>query len=88
MNNTPVGTGDGFEVVVGDDGGLMVPADELASHGAGFSPTLIPTQQAAERKPMAGALAGSVSVEAVEELIQGLEHAKAERVAYYRRTAG
>jgi hypothetical protein len=36
---------------------------------------------------MAGALAGSVPVETVVELIECLGEAKAERVAYYSRTA-
>lgn len=90
MTNTPAGSGDGFEVVVGSDGALTVPAAELASHGVrpGAHLRLVPAQQAAAgRKRMAGALAGSVPVEVVEELIQGLEEAKAERVAYYSRIA-
>ncbi len=40
-----------------------------------------------ERKRMAGALADSVSPEAVEALIQGLEESKAERAAYYGEAA-
>jgi hypothetical protein len=90
MSNTPAGTGDGFEVVVGNDGALTVPAAELASRGVrpGAHLRLVPAQQrVAERKRMAGALAGSVPVEAVEELIECLEEAKAERVTYYSRTA-
>jgi hypothetical protein len=90
MTNTPAGTGDGFEVVVGSDGALTVPAAELARHGVrpGAHLRVVPEQQpAGERKRMAGALAGSVPAEAVEELLQGLEQAKAERVAYYSGTA-
>jgi hypothetical protein len=88
MTNTPAGTGDGFEVVVGSDGGI--PADELARHGVrpGAHLRVVPEHESAgERKRMAGALAGSVPAEAVEELLQGLEQAKADRVAYYSGTA-
>ena len=90
MTNTPAGTGDGFEVVVGSDGVLTVPAAELARHGVrpGTHLRLVPEQQSTgERKRMAGALAGSVPAQAVEQLLQGLEEAKAERVAYYSGTA-
>jgi hypothetical protein len=90
MSNTPADTGDGFEVVVGNDGALTVPADELARHGVrpGAHLRVVPEEQPArERKRMAGALAGSVPAEAVEDLLQGLEQAKAERVAYYSGTA-
>src|SRR4051794_13757216 len=91
MTNTSAGTGDGFEVVVGSDGALTVPAAELARHGVrpGAHLRLVPDedQPTGERKRMAGALAGSVPAEAVEELLQGLEQAKAERVAYYSGTA-
>lgn len=84
------GSDDGFEVVVGSDGALTVPAAELASRGVrpGTYLRLVPAQQpVAQRRRMAGALTGSVPVETVEELIGCLEEAKAERVAYYRRTA-
>jgi len=90
MTNTPAGTGNGFEVVVGSDGALTVPAAELARHGVrpGAHLRLVPEQQPrGERKRMAGALAGRVPAEAVEELLQGLEQAQAERVAYYSGTA-
>jgi hypothetical protein len=92
MTNTPAGTGNGngFEVVVGSDGALTVPAAELARRGVrpGAHLRLVPEEQlTGERKRMAGALAGSVPAEAVEELLQGLEQAKAERVAYYSGTA-
>lgn len=89
MSNTPAGRAGGFEVVVGNDGALTVPAAELASRGVrpGAHLRLVPARQpTAERKRMAGALAGSVPVETVEELIECLEEAKAERVAYYSRT--
>ena len=90
MTNTPAGTGNGFEVVVGSDGALTVPAAELARRGVrpGAHLRLVPEEQpTGEPKRMAGALAGSVPAEAVEELLQGLEQAKAERVAYYSGTA-
>ena len=86
MSTTPVSSDDGFEVVVGSDGALTVPAAELARHGVrpGAHLRLMPEQRpVGERKRMAGALADSVSPEAVEALIQGLEESKAERAAYY-----
>jgi hypothetical protein len=89
MTNTPAGTGDdGFDVVVGSDG--TVPATELARHGVrpGARLRVVPEQPpAGKRNRMAGALAGSVPAEAVEELLRGLDEAKAERVAYYSGTA-
>jgi len=89
MTNTPAGTGDdGFDVVVSNDG--TVPAAELARHGVrpGARLHVVPEQPpAGERKRMAGALAGTVPDEAVEDLLRGLEQAKAERVAYYSGTA-
>jgi hypothetical protein len=90
MSTTPVSSGDGFEVVVGSDGVLTVPAAELARHGVrpGAHLRLVPEERpAGERKRMAGALAGSVPPEAVEALIRGLDESKAERVAYYGETA-
>jgi hypothetical protein len=89
MTNTPAGTDDGgFDVVVGSDG--TVPAAELARRGVrpGARLHVVPEQPpTGERKRMAGALAGSVPAEAVEELLRGLDEAKAERVAYYSGTA-
>ncbi|GEL18357.1 hypothetical protein [Pseudonocardia asaccharolytica] len=65
------------------------PASELAR--LGLRPCahlrLVPEQRPAERKRMAGALAGTVSAEAVEALIRGLDEAKAERVAQYSEAA-
>lgn len=86
MSNTPAGSDDSFEVVVGSDEALIVPAAELASHGVrpGAHLRLAPVQQPeAERRRMAGALAGKLPAEAVEDLIKGLEQGKAERAAYY-----
>jgi hypothetical protein len=67
-----------------------VPATELARHGVrpGARLRVVPEQPpAGKRKRMAGALAGTVPDAAVEELLQGLEQAKADRVAYYSGTA-
>lgn len=90
MSATTAGT-DGSEAVVGSDGALTVAAAERVSRPAsGAHPPLIPAwQPEAERNlTAAGALAGQVPVEAVEELLQSLDDVKAERAARYGRTAG
>lgn len=74
---------DGFHVVVADDGSL--PATELARLGLGPGARLrlVPEQRPARRGRMAGALAGKVSPDAVDDLLRGLDAAKAERIAAY-----
>jgi hypothetical protein len=74
---------DGFHVVVAADGSL--PSSELARLGVGPGEHLglVPEQRPARRRS-AGALANTVSGEAVEALVRGLDEAKAERAAYYR----
>jgi hypothetical protein len=81
---TAAGDAEGFHVVVADDGSL--PTRELARLGVapGEHLRLIPEQRPAVRRRSAGALANSVSAEAVEALVRGLDEAKAERSAYYR----
>jgi len=81
MSSTPApGYADGFHVVVAEDGSL--PARELARLGLhpGAHLRLIPNSD----RPRAGAPAATVPAEAVDALIQGLDEAKAERIASYR----
>ncbi len=87
--NTPAHPNDGFEVIVGGDGTLTVPAAELARHGVlpGTHLRLIPEQRHRRPKRLTGALADMVAPGAVEQLIRGLDESKAERVARYTETA-
>lgn len=82
--STTAGPDDGFDVVVGSDGTLNVPAGELARHGLrpGAHLRVVPEQRAGKRKSMLGALAGTLPPEAVDDLVRGLDEAKAERIAY------
>jgi hypothetical protein len=90
MADWPAGKGDGFDVVVGTDG--TVPAEELARHGVGPGDHLrvmIRTRvdvgpdtqgeqgQERPRKSMRGALAHTVTPEAVDALIAALAETKA-----------
>jgi hypothetical protein len=83
MSHEPANNDDGFHVVVAEDGSL--PAGELAR--LGFRPgahlRLVPEQPATKHKSMAGALKDAVPPEAVEDLLRGLDEAKAERIAYF-----
>jgi hypothetical protein len=93
MTNTPAGTGDGFEVVVGSDGALTVPADELARHGVrpGAHLRLVAEgegqthdEQGDERprhKSMRGALAHMVTPEDVDAFVEALAETKADRIS-------
>lgn len=84
MSTTPAnGDGEGFHVVVADDGRL--PASELARLGLGPGSRLqvVPEHRSGRRKSMLGALAGTLPPEAVDDLIRGLDAAKAERIAYF-----
>jgi hypothetical protein len=74
-----------LKVIVGEDGILTVPAVELARHGVGSGAHLwiMPEQRGGERRSMLGALKEAVPPEAVEDLLRGLDAAKAERIADY-----
>jgi len=75
---------EGFEAVVGKDGVLTVPADELARHGVrpGTHLRLIPERQAsAPRRRVRGALAGVVDASALDAFEAAMDEAKAERIA-------
>jgi hypothetical protein len=61
--------GDGFEVIVGTNGSLSVPTDELARHGVRPDAHLRLVQVPQPRTPrrrMRGALAESVDAEALD----------------------
>jgi hypothetical protein len=96
MTNTPAGTGDGFELVVGSDGALTVPADELARHGVrpGAHLRVVAESEAhastdthneqghqRPRKSMRGALAHMVTPEDVDAFVEALAETKAERIS-------
>jgi hypothetical protein len=82
MTNTRAGTDDGFEVVVGNDGTLTVPAAELARHGMrpGAHLRLVPEHQStAERKRTADAPAGGSAGEAEQHAPLNEEHGSSGR---------
>jgi hypothetical protein len=97
MTNTPAGTGDSFEVVVGSDGTLTVPASELARHGVrpgahlrlvaqseGHASTDTHGEQGHQRprvKSMRGALTHMVTPEDVDAFVEALAETKAERIS-------
>jgi hypothetical protein len=97
MTNTPAGTGDGFEVVVGSDGALTVPAAELARHGVrpGAHLRVVAESEAhgnadthdeqgqerPRRKSVRGALAHMVTPEGVDAFVEALAETKAERIS-------
>jgi hypothetical protein len=82
MSTSPVVSDGGFEVVVGSDGALTVPAEELARHGVqpGAHLRLIPRVERKGHKSARGSLAGTVGPGGVAALIDALDDAKAERV--------
>lgn len=80
--------GEGFEVVVGTDGDLRVPAEELARHGLrpGAHLRLVhQPQPPAQRRRARGALAGVVTAAALDGLEAALDEAKTERIAVLER---
>lgn len=79
---------EGFEVVVGTDGALTVPADELARHGVrpGAHLRLVQEPQARVlRRSVRGTLAGVVDAEALGAFLTALDDSKAERIAAVER---
>ena len=73
----------GLDVVVGADGALHVPADELARHGVHAGSHLrIVTEppRAGTRRSARGAFAGTVSTHDVEALLNALDDTKTERI--------
>ena len=63
MSNTPPSSGDGFEVVVGSDGTLTVPAAELARLGVrpGAHLRLVVDSTEDDDKPRRGRSAGKLA---------------------------
>ena len=79
---------EGFEVVVGADGALTVPADELARHGVrpGAHLRLVyQPQERAFRRSARGILAGVIDAETLETFTTALTESKAERIAAVER---
>jgi hypothetical protein len=77
-------SGEGFEVVVGTDGALTVPAEELARHGVRPGTHLRLVQEPQPRAPRRsgrGALAGVITPEELDALEVALDNSKAERIA-------
>jgi hypothetical protein len=86
MTSTPASGDDGFEVVVGSDGTLTVPAAELARHGVrpGAHLRLVAedgAEPAPKRRSTRGSLAHLVTPEDVDAFEAALAEAKADRIA-------
>ncbi len=83
--STPAAPHDeGFEVVVGTDGALSVPADELARHGVrpGAHLRLVPdTPWSAPTRSVRGALSDVVDTATLDAFEVSLEEAKTSRIA-------
>jgi hypothetical protein len=94
MSNTPASSDDGFEVVVGSDGALTVPAAELARLGVrpGAHLRLVVDASAQGDKPRpgrsAGKLAHLIPASAIEAWARALDEDRAERRATYGHAAG
>lgn len=82
---SPLAPQDGLDVVVNADGGVTISAEELARLGMrpGARLKLVAQQGPSKRKSARGTLACAVPPEVVEDFIQGLDEAKAERRALY-----
>jgi hypothetical protein len=75
---------EGLDAVVGKDGVLTVPADELARHGLrpGTHVRLIPKRpSAAPRRIVRGALRAAVDAATLDAFEAALDEAKADRIA-------
>jgi hypothetical protein len=86
MTSTSASSDDGFEVVVGSDGSLTVPASELARHGVrpGTHLRLVVEDDAEstpKRRSARGSLAHLVTPADVEAFEAALADAKADRIA-------
>lgn len=84
MSTPAAPNGEGFEVVVGTDGALAVPAEELARHGVrpGAHLRLVQERQPrAPRRRARGALAGVIDAEELDAFEVALDNSKAERIA-------
>ena len=84
MSTPAAPNGKGFEVVVGPDGALTVPAEELARHGvrAGAHLRLVQDRQPhAPRRSACGTLAAVIDAEELDAFEVALDNSKAERIA-------
>lgn len=80
--STTAGPNDGFEVVVGSDGTLSVPADELARHGVrpGAHLRLVPDVEYAHARVSAfGYVAHVISPDATDALAEGIDAGRTDR---------
>ena len=78
----PVSVANEIEVVVGSDGSLTVPADELARHGVGPGAHLrlvASGDSGSGRRSMRGALASITTPDAVRAWSEALDDDRAER---------
>lgn len=78
----PVSVANEIEVVVGSDGSLTVPADELARHGVGPGAHLrlvASGDSGSGRRSMRGALASITTPDAVRAWSEALDYDRAER---------
>ena len=83
MSTPAAPIGEGFEVVVGTDGALTVPAEELARHGVrpGAQLRLVQEPQPpAPRRSTRGALAGVIAPQELDAFEVALDNSKAERI--------
>lgn len=84
MSTPAAPIGEGFDVVVGTDGALTVPAEELARHGVrpGAHLRLVQEPQSrASRRSARGALAGVIASGELDAFEVALDNSKAERIA-------
>jgi hypothetical protein len=80
--STTASSDDGFDVVVGSDGTLSVPAHELARHGVrpGALLRLVPAAEHAHARVSAfGYLADVISPDAADALAEGIDAGRADR---------
>jgi hypothetical protein len=88
MSNTPVSSGGGFDVVVGTDGTLTVPAAEFARMGvrpgAHLRLVVDSTEDATPRRGRSGGkLAHVAPASVIREWARALDEDRAERRAAY-----
>lgn len=84
MSTPAAPNGEGFEVVVGTDGSLTVPAEELVRHGVrpGAHLRLVEgPQPPAPRRSARGALAEVINSKELDAFEAALDNSKAERIA-------
>lgn len=90
VSRGPAPDAEGFEVVVGIDGALTVPADELARRGVrpGAHLRVVPESAPLVRRSVHGVLAGVIDGGSLDALETALDHGKADRIAATERRWG